>query len=110
MSSDPIRHGRPARRAVPPGRDSLALALRLLAALAGGYVVANLAAVAVGEALPIARVDAAYTGFLLGFAVYAGVVVWAFAAATARRVWLGLAVVAVPCLAVIGAARFAGGG
>jgi len=106
----------PTPRAAPPRRGGWAgggtgaLLARLLAAVAGGYAVANLVVIALGVALPIVRLDAVHTGFLLGFAVHAAAVVWTFAAASAGRAWLGLAAAAVPCLAVIGVARLAGGG
>jgi len=92
-----------------PGDGQGALGARLLAAVVGGYAVANLGAIALGVLLPIARVDAVYIGLLASFALYAAAVVWGFAAATACRAWLGLAVAAAPCLAVIGAAPLAGG-
>ena len=92
------------------GGEAGVLVARLLAAVAGGYAVANLAVIAVGMGLPMARVDAVHTGFLLGFGLHAAAVVWAFAAASARRAWLGLAVAAVACLVVIGIAHLAGGG
>lgn len=99
-----------ARRAERGGGQAGALVARLLAAVAGGYVVANLAVIALGMGLPMARVDAVHTGFLLGFGLHAAAVVWAFAAASVCRAWFGLAVAAAPCPVVIGIAHLAGGG
>jgi len=39
-------------------------------------------------------------GMQASFLVYAGAVIWVFAARSARRAWLGLAVVALPLLAM----------
>jgi hypothetical protein len=79
-------------------RDHGPLTSRILAALFGGYAVAALASVAV-LALPADRIQAAISGMLLSFAVYAGAVVWVFAVRSARRAWTGLAVAAIPLLA-----------
>jgi len=100
----------PSRRGRRSGSAAETPGARLLAAVAGGYAVANLGAVALGAALPIARVDAVYAGFLLSFPVHCAAVVWAFAAKTVRRAWFGLAGFAASCLALIGAAHLAGGG
>lgn len=74
-----------------------ALLSRSVAALFGGYALAALTSVA-ALALPMDAVDAVLTGMQASFLVYAGAVVWVFAARSARRAWLGLAVAAVPLL------------
>lgn len=74
-------------------RDHGPLASRIIAALFGGYAVAALASVAV-LVLPADRVQAAFSGMLLSFAVYAGAVVWVFAVRSAWRAWAGLLVAA----------------
>ncbi|OWG13568.1 iron uptake protein [Delftia sp. K82] len=74
-------------------RDYGPLISRILAALFGGYAVAALASVAV-LALPADRTQAAISGTLLSFAVYAGAVIWVFAVRSARRAWAGLLVTA----------------
>ena len=75
-----------------------ALLSRMVAALFGGYALAALTSVA-ALALPMGTVEAVLLGMQASFGVYAGAVVWVFAARTAWRAWLGLAVVAVPLLA-----------
>jgi hypothetical protein len=75
-----------------------ALLSRIAAALFGGYALAALTSVA-ALALPMDTVEAVLLGMQASFGVYAGAVVWAFAARNASRAWLGLAVVAVPLLA-----------
>lgn len=68
---------------------------RIVAALFGGYALASLASVAV-LALPMSKPQAVLTGMLASFAIYAGAVVWVFAARSATRAWAGLLVVAAP--------------
>jgi hypothetical protein len=71
---------------------------RIAAALFGGYALAVLTSVAV-LALPMATVEAVLTGMQASFVVYAAAVIWVFAARSARRAWLGLALAALPLLA-----------
>ncbi|MFP4141602.1 MAG: DUF3649 domain-containing protein [Phycisphaerae bacterium] len=87
---------------VPTPPPFWAAASRLFSALVGGYVVANLAAIAVGVVLPITRVEATHLGLLMSFAFLTAAAIWSFAAATATRAWLGLVLVSLPFLAVIG--------
>ncbi|AJP56960.1 iron uptake protein [Pandoraea vervacti] len=72
-----------------------ALVARIVAAIGGGYAVAALASVAV-LALPMSKPQAVITGELASFAIYAGAVVWVFAARSAWRAWAGLLIVATP--------------
>lgn len=74
-------------------RARMALVSRLVAAALGGYGLAAMTSVA-ALALPLARTEAVLTGMLLGFAVFAGAVVWVFAVKTAGRAWAGLLVAA----------------
>lgn len=75
--------------ALPP---SLAIISRVIAAVAGGYALATVLAIALAGIVPLPRVDAVATGILTGFAVYAAAVLWVFAARSATRAWLGLLV------------------
>ncbi|BBK40500.1 hypothetical protein STVA_05200 [Allostella vacuolata] len=83
------------------------IASRVVAAIGGGYAVAAAAAICLALALPGPRAEAVLTGMLLSFAVYAGAVIWVFAAATATRAWIGLAI---PGAALAAIAWLAGGG
>jgi hypothetical protein len=74
-------------------RSTGPLISRIVAALLGGYALAALLSVAV-LALPISRPQAVLTGQLASFAVYAGAVIWVFAARSALKAWTGLVVVA----------------
>ena len=79
------------RPALPALRYRLAVASRTAAAILGGYALAASFTAAASLLLPLARADAVITATLLSFAVYAGAVVWAFAARDAWRAWLGVA-------------------
>lgn len=72
-------------------RAHWAVVSRSFAAILGGYVVAALFTAALAVWLPGSRAEATLTATMLSFAVYAGAVVWVFAARTAGRAWLGLA-------------------
>ena len=72
---------------------------RIVAALFGGYALAALTSVA-ALALPMGTVEAVLTGMQASFVVYTAAVIWVFAATSARKAWLGLAVAAVPLLAL----------
>lgn len=68
---------------------------RCVAAAVGGYALANtlsaaLVAVVAAGFGAMARVDAVLVAMQLSFVVYAGAVMWAFAAPSARSAWLGL--------------------
>ena len=68
---------------------------RCLAAVLGGYALANTLPVAIVAIFAVglggmARSDAVLVAMLLSFVVYTVAVMWAFAAGTARSAWLGL--------------------
>ncbi|WP_095158686.1 DUF3649 domain-containing protein [Pseudomonas sp. Irchel 3E13] len=73
---------------------------RIVAAILGGYAFTYAFTAALARLLPLDKVDALISASLLSFAVYTGVILWAFACRSAARAWAGLAL-AVP-LAVIG--------
>lgn len=68
------------------------MASRAVAALLGGYALANTLSIALVAALPLARADAVLVALQGSFLVYAAATLWAFAARSVRRVWLGLGV------------------
>ncbi|MDH6590319.1 hypothetical protein M2165_000208 [Variovorax sp. TBS-050B] len=82
-------------------RKRAALLSRIVAALFGGYALAALTSAA-ALALPMDPVEAVLAGMQASFLVYAGAAVWVFAARSARRAWLGLAVAAMPLLVLAG--------
>ncbi|MDP9899777.1 DUF3649 domain-containing protein [Variovorax ginsengisoli] len=91
---------RPARAVTAGVGYRLGVASRVVAAIAGGYGVAALSAAVLALCLPaafgMARSEAALTGTLLSFLIFALAVIWVFAARTAARAWVGLAMAAVP--------------
>lgn len=74
------------------------LVSRIVAAVGGGYALAALSSVA-ALALPLRAPEAAFTGMMASFLVYAGAVVWVFTVRSATRAWAGLLVAALPLLA-----------
>jgi len=63
------------------------LFFRTLAAVVGGYVLTSLMIVAFSLAWPGHRARGVLGVSMLGFLIYAGIVMWAFTVRTARRVW-----------------------
>ncbi|WP_444813320.1 DUF3649 domain-containing protein [Variovorax saccharolyticus] len=85
----------------------LAVASRALAAIGGGYAVAALSAAVLALWLPLERVEATLAATLASFVIHVCAVMWVFAARSAWRAWLGLAVPAA-LLGVLLLARQAG--
>jgi len=77
----------PHKPSLTVGRDIL---LRLTAALLAGYAAASGIAIGLAALLPGGKAEAVLAGTLLSFALYAAAVIWAFAARSAGRAWLGL--------------------
>lgn len=69
-----------------------AIALRVLAAAMGGYALSTAVAVFCAVALPEPRAEAVTAGILASFVVMPGAIMWAFAAASPMRAWLGVLV------------------
>ncbi len=78
-------------------RHAAPVASRIVAALFGGYALAALGSI-VPLALPVSKPQAVLAGMLASFIIYAGAVIWVFAARSAPRAWAGLLVAAVPLL------------
>lgn len=77
-------------RGVVSGRYRLAVASRSLAAVIGGYGCAAAFAAALAVALPLPRSEAVLWGTMLSFVVWSVAALWAFAARSAGRAWLGI--------------------
>lgn len=87
------------------------IALRSIAAIGGGYVLAAASADWLGRLLPLlgmSRLEAVATATMLAFIVYACTAIWVFAVAGTRRAILGVvvpaAVLALGAWAIGGAA------
>lgn len=74
-------------------------AARTALAVLGGYAFTYAFTAALARLLPVDRVDALTTASLLSFVVYLVFILWAFAAASLRRVLVGLSA-AVPLAAI----------
>jgi hypothetical protein len=72
------------------------VASRFIAAACGGYVVVSLLHLAFIALLPIDYHQALLFSSQTGYLYWTGIFVWCFAVRSARRAWLGLAVVALP--------------
>ncbi|MEY8241699.1 MAG: DUF3649 domain-containing protein [Cycloclasticus sp.] len=79
----------------------MALFSRLLAAIFGGYLLANVASIALTHLLPGSRADGVMVAIFVSFFIYAGAVVWVFAASTAWRAWLGLFIPGLSCASIV---------
>ncbi|MBP0494964.1 DUF3649 domain-containing protein [Pararoseomonas indoligenes] len=79
---------------------AVGIAVRVAAAVLGGYALATLSSVALAVTLPMARADAVLTGMMAGVAVHAASAIWVFAARSAARAWGGLLVAALPLAAM----------
>jgi hypothetical protein len=66
------------------------LLLRTAAAVFGGYALASAASIFLAGVVPQPRGEAALVGLQFSFAIYTSAVIWVFAVADLRRVWLGL--------------------
>jgi hypothetical protein len=73
---------------------------RCIAAAAGGYALVTLLQLAFTAALPWDYYKSLLFSSQTGYLYYTGVIIWCFAARTARRAWLGLAVVALPLILI----------
>lgn len=69
-------------------RYRLAIAARTLLAIGGGYVFAAVSTASLSIALPLPRPQAVLAATQLSFALYCGLVIWAFSAPSAVRAWL----------------------
>ncbi len=66
------------------------IASRAGAAILGGYLLASASIMAPAALLPALRAEAIMTASLFSYAIYTGAALWAFAARTPGRAWLGL--------------------
>lgn len=75
----------------------LAVASRAIAAIGGGYVLATVLAIFLVRVLPLPRAAAFMSSLLLTFVFYACAAIWAFAARSALKAWVGIAAPALFC-------------
>jgi hypothetical protein len=91
-------------------RYRLGVASRALAAIGGGYALAAGSTIALALALRSQpREEAVMLATLPSYLIWAGAVIWVFAARTAGRAWLGLLVPGLALGAAIWVLRNGGG-
>ncbi|WP_412556610.1 hypothetical protein [Xylophilus sp. GOD-11R] len=99
-------------RWLPVGSEGLryrgGVAVRALAAILGGYGLSALAAAVIAIALPAVRLEAAVAATMLAFVVYPCAVMWVFAARSAARALLGLALPSAVLGAIVAANQYLG--
>ncbi|MCC2957519.1 iron transporter [Massilia sp. IC2-477] len=66
------------------------VAARALAAIGGGYLLSSTGSYLLARLLPLHRADAVTLATMLAFMVYPCVVMWVFAASSARRACAGV--------------------
>src|SRR5687768_11007241 len=93
--SDPRASSTPAtsRRPLPPWLGVLS---RSVAAIFGGYALAAATSALLPLLWPSLRAQAVLSGMMLGILVCACTALWAFAARSAARAWLGILAVLAP--------------
>jgi len=84
----------------PKHFGGLAIASRAVAGLVGGYALAAFFATTVALLSGGSQTEAALAGAVPSFLVLTGAILWAFAARSALRAWLGIGV---PALLLAGA-------
>jgi hypothetical protein len=105
VRSEAVNNGVEPRWIHDPG---LAVASRAIAAALGGYALATVAPVLLSQAIALPRVHAALAGLLLSPVVYTAAIMWAFAARSAGRAWIGLMIPTMLCSALNAAMRLLG--
>jgi Protein of unknown function (DUF3649) len=73
---------------------------RCVAAAFGGYAVVALLQLAMVAVLPWDNYKAMLFSSQTSYLYYTGLIIWCFAARTARRAWLGLVLVALPLVLI----------
>jgi hypothetical protein len=75
-------------------RRRTGILFRIVAGVGGGYAIAALFTMVLSAGLPMPRAEAVLTATMASFAIYAGIIVWAFAARGVLRLWAGMAATA----------------
>lgn len=69
---------------------NIAILSRVVAAVLGGYGFATVMSIWLARTLPVRPASALVTALLASFLLFAIAAIWAFAARTATRAWVGL--------------------
>ncbi len=82
-------------------KTHLAIIARVVAAILGGYILANLISMLLSYLLPVTQAQAVLISMLASYAIYAAVVMWVFSVKTATKAWAGLLVTSVLMAAMV---------
>ena len=74
---------------------------RVIAALVGGYLLANVAAVALSYLLPGSKSDGVMVAVFVSFFIYVAAVIWVFSARTAWIAWFGLLISGLASIGIV---------
>lgn len=66
------------------------IASRALAAIVGGYAFTSACTILLACVMPLTRAESVLSSTLLSFVVYTCVIIWVYATASLKRVWLSL--------------------
>lgn len=88
--------GKRTEKQVAPGH----VAIRVAAAACGGYALTYAATACLMLLLPMPKSEAVLTATMFSFLIYTGAIIWAFAAPTPKKAWVGLLIPATICAAV----------
>ncbi|MEJ5152416.1 PepSY-associated TM helix domain-containing protein [Comamonas sp. MYb396] len=101
----PAKPANPAKWQATQPAYRLQVSSRVLAACLGGYGLASLAAAALARMLPrlsgLSSAEAVLSASLLSFVLYTALAIWVFSTRRASQAWLGLAMLAMACAALV---------
>ncbi|MDF0643705.1 MAG: hypothetical protein P0111_06710 [Nitrospira sp.] len=90
--------GNPTRTKQIPWKNVVS---RIAAAAFGGYTLTYTFTACLTLLLPLSKTEAVLTAAMFSFVLYTGAIVWAFAASTPRRAWVGLLSPAFGCGVIV---------
>lgn len=76
-----------------PNHPQLAIALRILLAIVGGYLAANAIAIAFSRVYPGSLAEGSMAAIIASFAIYSVIIIWCFATRALLRTAITLAAV-----------------
>ena len=80
-------------------RAAIGIIMRVLAAVLGGFMLANAAAALGARLLPLGRDEAVTWSTMLAFPIHLVVILWAFADSLLVRLWGGIVMATAACMA-----------
>lgn len=74
---------------------------RVIAAIFGGYLLANSVAILLPYLLPGSKANGVMTGILVSFLIYACAAMWVFSAKSAWQAWAGILFSCLLCISLV---------